>query len=58
MEIQKADKVTIETLVGCRLNDREIWILKTKMIANNKVILLSKWDRALTRFMTGKSLDL
>ena len=58
MEIQKAHKLTIETLVGCRLNENEIWIPKTKMIGNTKVMLLSKWDRALTRFMTGKSLDL
>ena len=58
MEIQKAHKLTIETLVGCKLNDSEIWIPKTKMIGNTKVMLLSKWDRGLTRFMTGKSLDL
>ena len=58
MEVQKAHKLTIETLVGCRLNDKEIWIPKTKMIGNTKVVLLSKWDRGLTRFMTGKSLDL
>lgn len=28
------------------------------MIGNTTVMLLSKWDRALTRFMTGKGLDL
>ena len=57
MEVQKAHKVTIETLVGCRLNDSDVWIPKTKMIGNTKVMLLSKWDRGLTRFMTGKCLD-
>lgn len=59
MEIKHAAKVSIESLVVCRLDDgKQQWIPKTKSIGNTKLMMLSKWDRGFTKFVTGKSLDL
>ena len=44
--------------MGCRLNGKDLWIPKVKDVGGLRLMYLSKWDRGLTRFLTGKSLDL
>lgn len=57
MELKAASKCEIVNLVGCRLDGGELWVPQQKEIGSCKVMLLSKWDRGLTKFLTGKSLD-
>lgn len=58
MQVQAGKTVTIETMIGCRIDGKEPWIPKVKKIGNAQVMLVSKWDRGFTKFLTGKSLDL
>ena len=58
MELQQVQQITVENLVGCRLNGKDLWIPKIKEVGGVRLMHLSKWDRGFTRFLTGKSLDL
>ena len=58
MELLQVQQITVENLVGCRLNGKDLWIPKVKDVGGLRLMYLSKWDRGLTRFLTGKSLDL
>ena len=58
MELLQVQQITVENLVGCRLNGKDLWIPKVKDVGGLRLMYLGKWDRGLTRFLTGKSLDL
>ena len=58
MELLQVQHITVENLVGCRLNGKDLWIPKVKDVCGVRLMYLSKWDRGLTRFLTGRSLDL
>ena len=57
MELKSASRVEIVSLIGCRLDDGELWVPQVQTIGDTKLMLLSKWDRGLTKFLTGKCLD-
>ena len=57
MELKSASSVEIVSLIGCRLDDGELWARQLQTIGDTKLMLLSKWDRGLTKFLTGKCLD-
>ena len=57
MELKSASSVEIVSLIGCRLDDGELWVPQVQTIGDTKLMLLSKWDRGLTKFLTGKCLD-
>ncbi|CAK9114135.1 unnamed protein product, partial [Durusdinium trenchii] len=57
MELKSASRVEIVSLIGCRLDDGELWVPQVQTIGDSKLMLLSKWDRGLTKFLTGKCLD-
>ena len=57
MELKSASTVEIVSLIGCRLDDGELWVPQVRTIGDTKLMLLSKWDRGLTKFLTGKCLD-
>ena len=58
MELLQVQQITVENLVGCRLNGKDLWIPKVEDVAGVRLVYLRKWDRGLTRFLTGRSLDL
>ena len=57
MELKSASSVEIVSLIGCRLDAGELWARQLQTIGDTKLMLLSKWDRGLTKFLTGKCLD-
>eukprot|EP00435_Cladocopium_sp_Y103_P015443 s719_g3.t1 len=58
MELVKVREIKVETLISCRIDSNASWIPHVKEVSGVRLMLLSKWDRGFTKFLTGKSLNL
>lgn len=59
MELVKVKDISIETIIGCRINgSTSVWTPKVKEVGGVHLMLISKWDRGFNRFLTGQNMDL